>query len=126
MPQDTPLLARTDTHAKFPDGSVVRISKDSHLSINQPWSGGALVDLSLGGVTASVTKQKPGQQFHVHTPLSDVIVVGTHFSVLTSSENAPVFETYRNATGWMTQKVKVNAVSVNVEEGVVVVKSPTG
>ncbi|MCG3149004.1 MAG: hypothetical protein PCFJNLEI_02456 [Verrucomicrobiae bacterium] len=121
LPTGTPIprgvtVTATDTvSASFADGSLVELTKDTQVSF-----GVASVTLTAGKLVASVTKQTAGKPFVVKTALGEVVVVGTKFSVASTTEDVEVYE---SMAGQTHQRITVvQAIRVSVVEGVVRVK----
>jgi ferric-dicitrate binding protein FerR (iron transport regulator) len=131
VPHDEPIPARKMMQAQesaqafFSDGSRIEIAKDARLSIEESLAGDTTVNLARGTITARVAKQKPDHRFAVTTPLGEVIVVGTRFSVESHAEPVLI---YQNDDGLpadrpVRREEKITAVTVKVFEGVVLVRN---
>lgn len=119
------MIAREPVATFFGDGSRLKVEKDAEFSISESFAGDTTIELGRGVIEARVAKQEPGRRFSVVTPLGEVIVVGTRFSVESKSE--PVM-TYENRDGLpaerpVSREEKVTAVTVKVFEGVVKVRN---
>jgi ferric-dicitrate binding protein FerR (iron transport regulator) len=109
------------TSTDFADGSKVELSKETKLSFRESLGGTTTVALNAGEIVATVAKQKGGKRFTVKTPLGEVTVVGTRFSVACQKEAVTV---YQSSPGQEAQQRSdlVRAVRVSVFEGVVRVR----
>ncbi|MCE9592283.1 MAG: FecR family protein [Planctomycetes bacterium] len=112
-------IATKRTKLAFRDGSTLEIEGRSRIAVEEPVSGQVTVRLQAGAVTASVTKRKPGQTFGVFTPLGDVAVVGTRFSVACEGEDVEVFQNNPGLTAPHQSSATLRAVTVTVFEGIV-------
>ncbi len=125
IPARRVVIAREPVATFFSDGSRLQVEKDAQFSISESFSGDTSIQLERGVVEAHVAKQEPGHRFSVITPLGEVIVVGTRFSVESRSEQVV---TYQTGDGLPTERPvsreeKVTAVTVKVFEGVVKVRN---
>ncbi|MCX5662376.1 MAG: FecR family protein [Planctomycetota bacterium] len=126
IPQGTVIEAREETTAALPDGSRLTIDPQSRLAVQRSLSGDMTIDLQYGRITAAVTHQKSGHSFRVLTPLGQVTVVGTKFTVTSRNESVTVFENGGAVKEPQKSQAKVQAVVVEVLEGMVLVKNTRG
>lgn len=122
IPGGVTVTATEPTSASLGDGSKVELSKDTKVSFRESFAGSTTVSLNTGQVVASVSKQEHGKQFVVKTPLGDVAVVGTRFSVTCQSEDVLVYQSTAGKGETQPRKEVVRAVRVTVLEGIVRVK----
>lgn len=120
LPENTLLVAREETSAVFNDGATALFDPDSRVIINRSLAGDTIINLQQGRVDASVPKQKQDRHFIVQTPLGDVRVIGTRFSVTTESEKVMVYENSGEPLAH-AYDTRVSAVTVKVESGTVAV-----
>ncbi len=109
------------TSADFADGSKVELGQETKLSFRESSGGTTTLTLNEGEVVASVAKQEGGKRFTVKTPLGEVTVVGTRFSVTCQKEEVTVCQ---SSPGQEAQQRRdlVRAVRITVFEGVVRVR----
>lgn len=121
IPDRVIVTATTPTSANFADGSSVELAKETKVSFRESFNGSAMVSLNEGEVVASVAKQEAGKRFTVKTPLGEIVVVGTRFSVTCQKEEVTV---YQSVAGQAVQQRNdlVRAVRVTVFEGIVRVR----
>lgn len=122
IPQQARLVARQPLRAAFDDGSALELTQATRFSIDDHRQG-TVVNLHEGQVTATVSSQAAGKTFRVSTPLGEVMVIGTRFSVSMSWERVTVFEHALGTDRDEGRPEKVLVVRVRVYEGAVWVRN---
>ncbi len=137
LPDESELTAAQPTSAVFADGSSIFISKDSLISLLPTRFSNKSIQLSEGKILCEISKQKANSNFKVLTPAGEIIVVGTKFSVDSRSSRNQDSGSQKELKFIHPLQVGVredgnlgnvqdSVVTVNVEEGVVIVKNRYG
>ena len=122
IPGGVTVTATEHTSASLDDGSKLDLGKDTKVSFHKSFGGDTTIGLTDGAVVASVTKQKSGNEFVVRTPLGEVVVVGTRFSVTCQAEDVVVYQSVPGQAEVKQHKDVVRAMRVTVFEGIVRVR----
>lgn len=146
IPGGATLQVKQSATAQFADGSQVLIDRDSRFALATSRFHGENVQLAEGKVTCQVSKQKEGRTFKVMTPVGEVTVVGTQFTVASQkvTDTVAPAKSAAKATGksglhflhpllvgvrdegLLSSAAKNNMVTVQVKEGVVLVRNRYG
>jgi hypothetical protein len=108
--------------AEYIDGSKISFDAGSLFEFQHTFTGGKVLALLDGGISAEVKKQSFWHAFMVKTELGSVKVVGTKFNIKISRTALVVFEKAGNDI-LPKQSDKINAITVFVKEGIVAVSN---
>jgi hypothetical protein len=122
IPAGVTVTASEATSAVLADGSKVDLAKDTRVSFRQSLGGSTTIALVHGELTAAVAKQKYGNEFTVKTPLGEIAVVGTRFSVTCKPEEVVVYQSDTNQKEITRRTDILRATRITVFEGVVRVR----
>lgn len=120
--KDKHFTAGKDTTLKFSDGSTVALRSNTRFACTKSVLGSETVNLTQGSASFVIKRRKPAQSFKVTTPIADITVIGTRFSVTEFMDDVRVFETISSAVSvHRSYDARVARVTVKVEEGAVAV-----
>lgn len=122
LPRGQQLSAVRRSEARFADGSALVIEPQSLFSFSSSRNS-TLVNVDLGSLLFSVVKQAPGHEFHVHTALGEIMVVGTRFSVTAHEDTVTIFHSNEAGAHSSSAPGTSLVVEVKVFEGSVRVKN---
>lgn len=116
------VMAGKDTTLEFSDGSIMELLSNTRFAYTKSVLGSESVSLTQGTASFMIKRRKQAQPFKVATPIGDITVIGTRFTVTVATDNVRVFET-SSAGRRETYDTRVARVTVKVEEGVVGVRT---
>ena len=119
IPGGVTVTAIEPTSASLGDGSKVELTNHAQVRFGESFGGGNTLGLTAGELVASVAKQVNGREFVVQTPLGQVTVVGTRFSVTCEAEDVVVYQSAAGQVATQPRADVVHAVRVSVFEGIV-------
>ena len=112
-------MAGKDTTLEFSDGSVMELLSNARFAYSKSVLGSETVSLGQGSASFVIKRRKPAQPFKVATPIGEITVIGTRFTVVVATDKVRVFETSSAVSMHRTYDDRVARVMVKVEEGTV-------
>lgn len=114
-----PVMAGKDSTFEFCDGSIMQLQDHTRFAYSKSLLGSETVSLSHGSAAFTIKPRKPAQAFKVTTPIAEITVIGTRFTVTEVMDDVLVFETLAAAARRRVYDTQIARVVVRVEEGTV-------